>query len=157
MLVKCMRTSSSVVGAGGVGADAPAGRAGAADALLLLGAAGVDLSAARNGVASGGADISRLARIVRGDTFAPYASLFVSSSGRSTPPERLMPANNPFAREYERISAVSAASVPTLPAAPTGPAATDASAPSVTLFVSNFCTPASFITSRTRSTCSARA
>ena len=68
-----------------------------------------------------------------------------------------MPAYRPCAREYDRISASSCASVPTLPCRPTGPAATEASAPSVTLLRSSFCTPLSFITSSTRSTCSAPA
>src|SRR5262245_9022090 len=137
MLVSCVRTSSSVVGGvvvRGVGGVAAAGAA----AVLADAATDAARSAARNGAASGGAEISRLARIVRGDAFAPYAILSASSSGRSTPPERFTPANNPLAREYDTISAVIAASVPTLPAAPTGPAATDASTPRLTLLRSSF-------------------
>src|SRR5262245_31545089 len=142
MLVNCARKSSSVVGTGAgcavAGVDAAGAGVARAPAFAVDGAADVARSALRNDVASFGAEISRLARIVRGDAVGPYTSLFASSSGRSTPPDRLMPANSPFAREYDRISAVSAASVPTCPAAPTGPAATDASAPSVTLFPSSF-------------------
>src|SRR5262249_30941303 len=114
-------------------------------------------SARRNGAASGGAEISRLARIVLGVALRPYTARLASSSGLSTPPDRSIPAKGPFEREYDRISAVSAASVPTAPRRPSGPAATDASAPSVTLFLSSLSTPDSFITSITRSTCSAPA
>ena len=39
-----------------------------------------------------GADSSRLARIVRGDAPFPYAAVLASSSGRSIPPDKLMPA-----------------------------------------------------------------
>src|SRR5438094_623970 len=154
----CVRTSSSVVGVvvargdGGVLlAWLPVGRS--VGAAVAAGRP----SAARNACASGGAEMLRLARIVRGDASAPYASRFASSSGRRTPPDRLMPANSPFAREYERISAVSCASVPTLPARPIGPAATDASAPRFTLLFSSFWTPCSFMMRSTRSTCSAPA
>ena len=45
-----------------------------------------------------------------------------------------MPAKSPFVREYDSISAVILASVPAPAVRPTGPAATDASAPRVTLF-----------------------
>src|SRR5256885_15354709 len=51
-----------------------------------------------------------------------------------------LPANRPREREYERISAVMAASVAATARRPTGPAETDASAPSVVLFSSSFCT-----------------
>src|SRR5437879_1200451 len=58
-----------------------------------------DAIADRNSRASGGAAISRDARMVRGDAPDPYTSRFASSSGLSTPPEILIPANSPFARE----------------------------------------------------------
>ena len=50
------------------------------------------------------------------DAFAPYARAFLDASGFRLPPERSIPANNPFAREYDSISAVSCASVPALAA-----------------------------------------
>src|SRR4051812_49957355 len=95
--------------------------------------------ASKNGVACVGAEMLRLARIVLGDDSCPYALRLPSSSGRITPPERLMPANTPVAREYARISAVSNASVLTCPCRPTGPAAIDASVPRLTWFFSIFC------------------
>ena len=126
-------------------------------AAVLAGAFDPIPSASMNGVAWVGAEMLRLARMLLGEALVPYALRFASSSGRSTPPERLIPANSPFAREYARISAVSDTSVLTCPCRPTGPAATDASAPRLTLFFSSFCTPLSFITSITTSISSAPA
>src|SRR5437762_6831469 len=78
----------------------------------------------RNASAAGGA-VALFSKSTSRMAVEPYAPVFASLSGRSTPPERLMPANTPFAREYARISAVSFPSVLAEAARPTGTAATD--------------------------------
>src|SRR5882672_3649071 len=104
-----VRMSSSV--AGGV---VVAGRGGAGAAAWALGLASelaaVLFSADRNDAASGGADISRVAKMVLGVAREPYTLVLASSSGLRTPPDRSIPANSPFDREYDRISAVTTAS-----------------------------------------------
>src|SRR5437868_10085889 len=86
-----------------------------------------------------------------------YTSLFELSSALSAPPERLMPANTPCAREYDSTSALRLPLVLAPAERPTGPAAIDASAPSDTLLFSIFPAASRFMTSRTRSISSAPA
>jgi len=62
------------------------------------------LSASRKVVASG--DAVALSITCLAETSGPYARSMASLSGRNTPPDRLMPANRPCAREYASISAV---------------------------------------------------
>src|SRR6185503_2296864 len=63
----------------------------------------------------------------------PYSPLFDLLSMLRMLPSSATPANNPRLREYEYTSAVKFWSVAADAARPTGPAATDASAPSVSL------------------------
>src|SRR5215471_15048586 len=69
-------------------------------------------------------------------------------------PASEIPAKTPRARDQERISAFITTSVSALVVRPTGPAATEASAPSLTLLDITDLAPASFITSRTKSVAS---
>src|SRR5262249_53662909 len=141
MSITRARTSSPV--AGGAAGRGPAA-AGVETPGRPSGRGEVPRSAERNAPASGGADISRVARMVEGVAPDPDAVLFQSSSGLRTPREISTPANRPLEREYDRISAVMTASVLNPPRRPTGPAATEASAPRLTLFLSSFWTPDSF-------------
>src|SRR5579862_9519823 len=68
----------------------------------------------------------------------PYMIWFSSRSLRSVAPSSETPANRPFERDHDRISAVIIASVIALVSRPTGPPATVASPPSVNLSVSSF-------------------
>src|SRR4029079_1728389 len=83
--------------------------------------------------------------------FLPYSSLFPSSSFRSVAPCRDTPANRPFEREYDRISAFMRASVSADADRPTGPAATEAFPPNVNLLFKRLSIPRSFIISITTS------
>ena len=83
------------------------------------------------------------------------AAARVAVRTKHTAPNRSIPANRPRARGSESISAVNCASVAAAPLRPTGPAATDASAPSVSLSCKSRSIPCSFMTSRTRSVDSA--
>src|SRR5204863_57796 len=89
--------------------------------------------------------------ICRAECSAPYIFALAESSGLRLPPERSMPANTPFDREYASICAVSCASVAADVVRPIGPAAIDASAPSVTLLPSSLSAPPRFMTTSTRS------
>src|SRR5262245_15189766 len=78
----------------------------------------------------------------------PYISLFSSRSLRNVAPSSEMPANRPFDRDQERISALISASVWAVAFRPTGPAAAVASAPIVNLLEVSFFIPRSFMISR---------
>jgi hypothetical protein len=66
-------------------------------------------------------------------------------------PSRARPANSPWDRDHDRISACICASVWAVAVRPTGPAATEPSAPRVNLLESSFSAPRAFITSMIRS------
>src|SRR3954470_15343610 len=61
------------------------------------------------------------------------------------------PANSPFAREYESISADISASVAAVAVRPLGPAAAEASAPSLVLLLTSDSTPFLFMMRNTKS------
>src|SRR3954468_13829427 len=76
---------------------------------------------------------------------------FAPGSGRSVEPSSDTPANNPLAREYERISADINESVAAVAVRPFGPAAAEASAPSLVLLFTSDSTPFLFIMRNTKS------
>src|SRR5690349_3720686 len=104
MATICVRRSESVVAGTVIEGVAGGGGVLTEDGVALAtldGVAGapdaVDRwpSAARKSLACVGAEIVRIARMRSGAAVAPYTSRLASSSGLSTPPERLIPAKSP--------------------------------------------------------------
>src|ERR1019366_10048187 len=96
---------------------------------LLVCRAAALLRSASSGCADAGAPTFPSRTISLALNSFPYRALLAPSSERMVEPSSDNPANNPFDREYDRISAFMTISVSAEAARPTGPAAADAYAP----------------------------
>src|SRR5271169_1500140 len=104
-----------------------------------------------NSLAEGGGGTTPLDTISFAFNSFPYRLLLASLSGRRVEPASEIPANNPRAREYDRISARRVTSVSAEAFLPTGPAAAEASPPIFTLLVRMLSADLGVMSSRTKS------